>query len=48
MTIAQLAYERDVAIDIIEELEKQKKDLGWEGEAFPPKHNDWTVNFVDT
>ncbi|WWC92851.1 uncharacterized protein L201_007812 [Kwoniella dendrophila CBS 6074] len=42
----QLAYERDVAIDIVEELFKQKEQLGWI-DAVPPIELDTKVDWID-
>ncbi|ORY34702.1 cryptococcal mannosyltransferase 1-domain-containing protein [Naematelia encephala] len=40
----QLGYERDVALDIIEDLDKQLLDLGWK-DGVPPKSLDKPITF---
>jgi alpha-1,3-mannosyltransferase len=41
----QVSYERNVAEDILEELSKQKKELGWE-DGVPPDWRDPHVNWI--
>lgn len=42
--MTQVAYEKDVALDIIRDVGKQMDDLGWYGDI-PPSKDDVTVEF---
>ncbi|WVN89960.1 uncharacterized protein L203_105190 [Cryptococcus depauperatus CBS 7841] len=42
----QLAYERDTAQDIIEDVGKQKEELGW-NDGVPPNHLDTLIRWTD-